>query len=179
MSIMSIKTWKVVPFLMLGALGIPTYAAIEGQLGSSSTAAINISLTVLPQIQIKQLDDFQMTVTENADPANVQQINTGCVIANTQSGYYTLSATNANGKTTNGYYQMQNGKGSSVNYSVSAGTMDGDLQSITNQSIRLKTNNINDCSHGKNLQVKVQLAKDAQLTPGQYADVVQLQVVPV
>lgn len=176
---MSIKTWQAIPFLTLAALGIPTYAAIDGQLGSTSSASINISLTVLPKIQIKQLEDFQMTVTEDTNPASVQQIKTGCVVANTQSGYYTLSATNTNGQAGNGDYQMQNGKGGSVNYSMSAGTMDGHFQSITNQSIRLKTNDTMDCTHGKNLQVRVQLAKDAQLKPGQYGDVVQLQVVPV
>ena len=176
---MSIKTWQAIPFLTLAVLGIPTYAAIDGQLGSTSTASINISLTVLPKIQIKQLEDFQMTVTEDTNPSSVQQIKTGCVVANTASGYYTLSATNSQGQATNGYYQMQNGKGGSVNYSMSAGTMDGHFQSITNQSIRLKTNDTMDCANGKNLQVKVQLAKDAQLKPGQYGDVVQLQVVPV
>ena len=177
---MSIKTWQAIPFLTLAVLGIPTYAAIDGQLGATSTASLTINLTVLPKIQIKQLDDFQMTVSEDTNPAKVQQIKTGCVVANTASGYYTLSATNSQGQAKNGYYQMQNGKGASVSYSMSASNIGGDFHSITNhQTAQLKAINATDCAHGKNLQLKVQLAKDAQLKPGQYGDVIQLQVVPV
>ena len=182
---MSIKTWKATTFLTLTALGITAagitaYAATQGQLGSSSTASINISLTVLPKIQIKQLDDFQMSVHEDAASANVQQINTGCVVTNTQSGYYTLSATDANGQSTDGYYRLQNSKGSSVNYSISAGNINGSLQPITSQSVKLKADNQSaNCVSGKNLQLKVQLAPNVHLTPGQYGDVVQLEVVPI
>jgi hypothetical protein len=177
---MSIKPWQAILLPVLIVLGIPTYAAIDGQLGATSTASININLTVLPRIQIKQLEDFQMTVTEDTNPASVQQIKTGCVVTNTQSGYYTLSATNTNGQASNGDYQMQNGKGMRVNYNISAGNMGGNLQSITSHSVRLKAdNNSADCASGHNLQLKVQLAQTAHLTPGQYGDVVQLEVVPV
>jgi len=177
---MRIKPWQGIVLPALIVLGIPTYAAIDGQLGSSSTASINISLTILPKIQIKQLEDFRLVATEDANPASIQQINMGCVVTNTQSGYYTLSASSSQGQTADGYYQMQNDKGASINYSLSASNMDGNFQSITSQAVKLKADSSNnDCANGKNLQVKVQLAKNAQLKPGQYGDVVQLQVVPV
>ena len=176
---MSIQTWKVVSLATLTVLVIPTYAAIDGELGNTSTASININLTVLPKIQIKQLEDFQMTVTEDTNANSVEQIKSGCVVSNNQSGYYTLTATNAQGESVNDQYQMRDGKGGSVNYTMSAGNGDGNFQSITSHAVKLKADRSVNCSSGKNLQLKVQLTGAAQLKPGSYGDVVQLQVVPL
>ncbi len=165
---------------LLAGFGTTAMAATDGSLGTSSSASININLTVLEQLQIHSLQDINMQVAEDSNPANASAVSQGCVYANTPSGYYSLKSTSRNGQEQNGQYQLKGSSGQQVGYSLSAASNGSSYGSLANgQSQTFKASNTQDCSGGKNLNIKMQLDPNAELKPGSYHDVNYLQVNPI
>lgn len=165
---------------MVGLLTATSIAlgATSGMPGKTSTASINVSLTVADSIVVKDLQDFDMHINDSADPASLKATSTGCVVANYPSATYTLSAASQNGSA-NGAFQMKGNNGHTIGYQLAASDGSSGLQTLNNNAPQLKASNSSSCNDGRKLQLHLSLAADAQLKPSVYNDVATLQVTAI
>ena len=77
-------------------LSMGCHAATDGVMGTTSSGSINITLTILPSIAIKNLDDIHLEVARNSD-TDIAEIESFSVCSRLIHDYK-ISASSSNGK---------------------------------------------------------------------------------
>lgn len=106
----------------LATLPVAAMAANDGRADESSSGVIEISLSILPSMQIDTVTDIRLNITDRSVDANFSE--SFCVTGNT-GGRYTIVAEGS--ESVNRRFLLRNNEGEPLEYDVSfLGIPDGD-----------------------------------------------------
>jgi len=159
--------------IVLGFLSAAAHAATQGDLGYSSSATIELSLTIHPLIRVSGVQDIQLSATQGQSVEGTSPV---CV-GGTYAGDYSIEAQGSGGKNE---FLLNSGDETlpyAVSYSDAGGAVD--IQPSSGAGNRPLASSI-ECAEGANalLTVSVNGAQSGSVPPGVYNGILTLLVSP-
>ena len=99
---------------LITTCAITAYALERGDLGETSTVSISLSLTVLPIIQINNVNDIRLDITDRSVDSDYT---TSICIKGNAGDKYSVTATGSSSESSNFY--LQSNSGGQLNYHAS------------------------------------------------------------
>jgi spore coat protein U-like protein len=157
--------------MLLWLCAVPAVAATQGQLGHTSSATIELSLTIQPLIRVSGVQDIELS----ADQGETMEGSTPVCVGGTYEGEYSIEAQGSDSD-----FLLQSGEDSlayEVSYSDASGEVD--MQPSVDADGRPLASDI-ECAEGANalLTVSVDGAQTNAAAPGVYSDTLTLMVSP-